>query len=114
MQIWCEDCDCRCTGLLWSLGCARRMEISGLMGLDYCPVMGSYCILSVRRKASNTGETDEDILEDKDVDDEYIEDHLTQPQPVSKSMMTRPTRISIILQSLLKMLNTSSGIIYQL
>ena len=82
------------------------------MGQDYCQVMGSFCILSVRRIALNTGKTGEDILDCIDFDDENIKDHLTLPQPVSKSMMTRPTRIFIILQSLLRMLNTSSGIIY--
>ena len=65
----------------------------------------------VRRRALSTGE-EEDMLEDTDGDehDEHVAEHLTQPQPVCRSMMTKPTRIFIILQRVLKMLNPSSGL----
>ena len=103
-----HGCYLRCTGSQWSLVFARRAGISGPMEQGYCPAMGSCCMLSVRRRALSTGE-EEDMLEDK-VDDEHVAERLTQPQPVCRSMMTKPTRIFIILQRVLKMQRPSSGL----
>jgi hypothetical protein len=73
------------------------MGASGLMEQGCSPAMGSCCMLSVRRRVWNTVE-DEDILENINIGnhDEHLPDHLTQPQPVYRSMMTKPIRIYII------------------
>ena len=80
------------------------MGASGLMEQGCSPAMGSCFMLSVRRRVLNTGD-DEDILENNNVanHDEHLAEHLTQPQLVCRSMMTKPIRIFIILQSLLRM-----------
>ena len=78
------------------------MVVSGHTERVCCPAMASFYMHLVRRRPLNTGERD---MFEKGYDDNYDDttDHLTQPQQVCKSMMTRPIKIFTILQSLSRM-----------